>query len=77
MAAAIGMSLVAVTVSISGCVIYQPVAGLANAAIPDLHASPERLRHHVRVLSEDYLGRGFEQPQTLQRAADYIVTELA
>ncbi|MBI1624114.1 M28 family peptidase [Comamonas suwonensis] len=77
MAAAIGMSLVAVTVAISGCVISQPVAGLANAAIPDLHASPERLRHHVRVLSEDYLGRGFDQPQTLQRVADYIVAELA
>ena len=77
MAAAIGMSLVAVTVAISGCVISQPVVGLANAVIPDLHASPGRLRHHVRVLSEDYLGRGFDQPQTLQRAADYIVAELA
>ncbi|MEG0937510.1 MAG: M28 family peptidase [Comamonas sp.] len=75
--AAIAMSLAALTVAISGCVISQPMTGLAHTAIPDLHASPERLRDHVRVLSEDFLGRGFEQPQTLQRAADYIVAELA
>lgn len=77
MAAAIAMSLAVLTVAISGCVIAQPVMGLANTATPDLYASPERLRDHVRVLSEDFLGRGFDQPQTLQRAADYIVAELA
>ena len=77
MATAIAMSLAALTLAISGCVIAQPVMGLVHTAIPDLHASPERLRDHVRVLSEGFLGRGFEQPQTLQRAADYIVAELA
>ncbi|WP_199173668.1 M28 family peptidase [Comamonas sp. 26] len=77
MAAVIAMSLAALTVGMSGCVISQPVVGLAHTAIPDLHASPERLRDHVRVLSEGFLGRGFDQPQTLQSAADYIVAELA
>lgn len=75
--AAIAVSLVVLTVGISGCMISQPLTGFAHTAIPDLSASPERLRNHVRTLSEDFLGRGFEQPQTLQRAADYIAAELA
>ncbi|QXZ09352.1 M28 family peptidase [Comamonas sp. Y33R10-2] len=75
--ASIAVIVLALTLGISGCVISQPVTGFAHTAIPDFQASPDRLRKHVRVLSEDFLGRGFDQPQTLQRAADYIVAELA
>ena len=63
---------------VSGCVVSQPLTAAAQISLPaDLQISPQQLQTHVRVLSEDLLGRSFDQPQTLQKAADYIVTQLA
>lgn len=63
---------------ISGCVMTQPVKGAKKVSLPsDLQISPHRLQSHVRVLSEDLVGRSFDQPETLQKAAEYIAAELA
>ena len=71
-------ALAAVT-GISGCVLAQPVAS-KNTLLDmpaSLQISPQRLQSHVRALSEDFLGRSFDQPETLKKAAEYIAAELA
>ena len=76
--AAAALSLALIAVGISGCMVMQPTGNFVHTAMSiGEQPSPDRLREHVRVLSEDFLGRGFDQPQTLQHAADYIVAELA
>ena len=75
--AALLAALVAVS-GIGGCMLAQPVAQTAPVCLPaGLQISPERLQTHVRVLSEDFLGRSFDQPQILQKSADYIAAQLA
>lgn len=66
------------TFGIGGCVAAQPLKPTARLTLPaQPQVSPQRLQTHVRVLSEDFLGRSFDQPQTLQKAADYIAAQLA
>lgn len=59
------------------CVISQPLLrGEVVQQGAELKASPQRLQAHVKALSEDLFGRSFDQPQQLQRAAQYIAAEL-
>ncbi len=51
-----------------------PAALVNNSAV---RASPERLQAHVRTLSQDIPGRSFDQPAQLQKAADYIASQLS
>lgn len=41
-----------------------------------MHADPDRLRAHVRTLSETFHPRDFEHPENLDRAAAYMAAEL-
>lgn len=72
------LTALATLFGISGCVMTQPIKGAKKVSLPsDLQISPQRLQSHVRVLSEDLVGRSFDQPETLQKAAEYIAAELA
>ena len=79
MGAALLTGALAAVTGISGCVLAQPLA--SKKALLDMPASLQislqRLQSHVRALSEDFLGRSFDQPETLQKAAEYIAAELA
>ena len=56
--------------------VTQPILG--SATVSDVPAvDPERLRKHTRVLSEDLAPRDWRHPENLDRAADYIGSELA
>ena len=75
---ALVLTVLATAAGISGCVVSQPLVKSAKAELPaDVQISPQRLQAHVRTLSENFLGRSFDQPAQLQKAADYIVAELA
>jgi hypothetical protein len=57
------------------CYVLQPVGGgRAVSAAPAVSA--ERLRAHVRALSEEFVPRDHSNPQNLNRAAAYIRDEL-
>ncbi|MDR0214509.1 MAG: M28 family peptidase [Comamonas sp.] len=76
--AAILLGALLIATGIGGCTVAQPLKPAASLTLPaEPQVSPQRLQTHVRVLSEDFLGRSFDQPQTLQKAADYIVAQLA
>lgn len=56
--------------------VTEPVlAGHRSSAIPDV--APERLEAHVRMLSETFSPRDFQNPENLHRAADYIAEQFA
>ena len=72
------LTVLATAAGISGCVVSQPLVSAQKVVLPaDVQISPQRLQAHVRTLSEELLGRSFDQPAQLQKAADYIVAELA
>ena len=57
------------------CYVVQPMGGgRAMSAAPAVSA--ERLRAHVRALSEEFVPRDYAHPQNLNRAAAYIRDEL-
>lgn len=60
---------------LSGCVfLTQPV--FVGGMRPSPVADPEKLRGHVRTLSETFFPRDSEHPQNLERAALYIQAEM-
>jgi Zn-dependent M28 family amino/carboxypeptidase len=54
-----------------------PTAPTTGAACTPGRVDPERLKAHVRTLSETFHPRDHEHPENLERAADYIAQALS
>ncbi len=70
------LAVPAVIVAVAGWIVAQPVWPLGRGASRPDGADPDRLRRHVRALSEDFLPRDAEHPKNLDRAAAYISRHL-
>lgn len=57
--------------------ITQPMSAPMIQSQPQTNISPERLRTHVRMLSETFSPRDYTHPENLDRTAEYIKNELA
>ena len=66
---------VAVIVLILGCAISQP--SFRSNRPSDVTVDPERLRGHVRKLSEEFHPRDYEHSGNLDKCADYIEKHFA
>lgn len=67
--------LVAVVLAALAVWVTQPMVG-AERFGPELTVAPALLEAHVRKLAEEFHPRGYEQPENLDRAAQYIKEQL-
>ena len=65
----------AVLLTSAWAAVTQPMSARASECQP-ASVDPARLEAHVRMLSETFHPRGWEDVENLERAADYIATEL-
>ena len=70
------VALAATVLAVVWFAVTQPVVG--SSTVSDIPAVDlERLRTHVRVLSEDLVPRNWRHPENLDRTADYIRSQFS